>query len=84
MNRTTELFLLQAGQLVDDVKPHFAGQHPAVVAVALSELFALHLASTPPDTRDAARAEFMRAVDNAIPECERKIFPDGLPAEWRR
>ena len=84
MNPTTELFLLQAERLVNDVKPHFAGKHPAVVAVALSELFALHLASTPPDTRDPARAEFMRAVDEAVPECERKIFPDGLPREWLR
>jgi hypothetical protein len=44
---------LQAERLVNDVKPHFAGKHPAVVAVALSELFVLRLASTPLDTRDA-------------------------------
>jgi hypothetical protein len=84
MNSTTELFLLQAERLANDIKPMFARQHPPVIAVALAELVALHFASTRPDRRDAARAEFQRTVDDAIPECERKIFPDGLPAEWQR
>jgi hypothetical protein len=84
MKPTTELFLLQAERLANDIKPMFAGQRPAVIAVALAELVALHFASTRPDKRDAARAEFQRTVDEAIPECERQIFPDGLPLEWWR
>jgi hypothetical protein len=84
MKPTAELFLAQAERLVNDIKPLFADKHPAVLGVALAELVALHFASTPPDLRDIARDEFMRTVDDMIPECETQIFPDGPPLEWRR
>jgi hypothetical protein len=83
MKPTAELFLEQAKKLVDDVRPLFVGQHPAVISMALAELMALHIAGTRPDLRDKVRAEFQDGVDSMVPEFERVIFPDGLPQEWR-
>jgi hypothetical protein len=83
MKPMAELLLAQAERLVGDVKPLFAEQHPVVLSVALAELVATHFASMRPDMRAKAYEDFRRHVDEMIPECERQIFPDGLPPEWR-
>lgn len=82
MKLTTEAFLTQSKELVDDIRPMFVGQHPAVISMALGELMAMHFAGTRPDMRDKARAEFQEFVDSMVPEFERIMFPDGLPEEW--
>ena len=83
MRPAVELFLAQAEQLVNDVKPLFAGKPPAVLVMALAELVARHFAGMRPELRDNACGEFIRIVGEMIPECERQVFPDG-PREWRQ
>jgi hypothetical protein len=83
MKPTTELFLAQAERLVAKVKPQFQGQPPVVLGVALAELVAEFFAGMRPDRRTEALDDFRRTVDDLIPEAEKLMFPDGLPAEWR-
>jgi hypothetical protein len=84
MKPGTELFLLEAERLVNDIRPLFAEHPPAVIGVALAELVADHIAGAHPNLRARVRIEFLNALDEMIPEIEKAIFPDGLPAEWQR
>jgi hypothetical protein len=84
MKPGTELLLLQAERLANDIRPLFAGRPPAVLGVGPAELVAGHIAGAYPDLRAKARAEFINAVDGMVAEVEKAIFPDGLPAVWRR
>jgi hypothetical protein len=84
MRPTAELFLAQAEQLVNDVRPLFAGKPPAVLVMALAELVARHFASMRRELRNNACDEFLRIVLEMIPDCERQIFLDGPLREWRQ
>jgi hypothetical protein len=55
-----------------------------VLGVALAELVAEVFAGMRPDRQVEALDDFWRAVDEMVPKAEKLIFPDGLPAEWRR
>jgi hypothetical protein len=62
--------------------PHGSVKREQALRDLVGRLVALHFAGMRPGLRDKARDDFLRAVDELVPECEKAIFPDGLPAEW--
>lgn len=64
----------ESGELVDAVKPLFAGHHPAAQSSALAELLAIWAAGHPEFAREGLIAKFVDAALRMIPFAEREIF----------
>jgi hypothetical protein len=83
MKAAAEVVQVRAERLVADLKLRFEGEPPAVLGVALAGLVAEFFAGMRPDRRAETLEAFRLTVDDMIPQAEKLIFPNGLPAEWR-
>ena len=54
-------------ELIENIKPMFAGQHPDIVGAVLVQLLAVWLAGHHPDVRDEVLQAFLNSVAEMVP-----------------